>query len=245
MPARREKVDVSLFPFLSVLCTVIAVMVMMGIMILNTRVVAQQAYKRVQDGVAAYRPGTQNAQSDGVDSRRLRQMEEEVARLNDLLKKRKEQLADVTRKFKALQDLIVSKEILLELEPVQGRGQELAAPEPVVMVPREGPKHHLNPILVEIEENRYVVHPSKQPFPAMKLGDKDDPERIAPNPALREFLKDIDKRRNRDYLVFLVHPGGADAFYGMRVYLLLRHPDLPIGWEPFPKDWKQMDSREE
>ena len=105
MPARREKVDVSLFPFLSVLCTVIAVMVVLGIMILNTRVVAkaEQAYKKLPDGGPDRQQGSEDTRGDGLDSRRYRQLEEEVARLKRSLDRRKGRLAMVTQKFKALQ----------------------------------------------------------------------------------------------------------------------------------------------
>jgi len=248
MLARREKVDVSLFPFLSVLCTVIAVMVVLGIMILNTRVVAraEQGYKKVPGGVAKKRPGSSGALSIGLDSQRCRELEEEVTRLNQLLDQRKSRLAIVTQKFKALQDLLESKKTLMEVERISGGGREAGAPDPIAMVPVDGQEVRLTPIFVEVKADGYAVHPSKQHFPAIKLpeGMVGLPQLDA-SPDLREFLRKVDARRQQEYLVFLIHPNGAAAFDGVRVYLRLNYSKLRMGWEPFARTWIVSDSQEE
>jgi len=50
MSRRREKIDVSMFPFLSVLCAVIGVMVLFIVLIFSTRVIeVEERYKEKEN----------------------------------------------------------------------------------------------------------------------------------------------------------------------------------------------------
>lgn len=247
MPARREKLDVSLFPFLSVLCTVIAVMVVLGIMILNTRVVAraEQGYKKLSAGAASRQPGSQDAPSDGIDNERYRQLEEEVTQLSQSFDERKSRMASLRLKFKELQALLESLKDS-EGERIGGAGREAGAPDPITMVPLDGQEIRLKPIFVEVRADGYTVHPSKQHFPAIQVQQEVGTRlRVDLSSDLREFLTNVDTRRQQEYLVFLIHPNGATAFSTMRSYLLFNYSKLRMGWEPFARTWIMTESEAE
>ena len=95
------------------------------------------------------------------------------------------------------------------------------------MVPLDGQEARLQPILVEVKADGYTVHPSKQRFPPIELPEGAGKlTRASATPDLQEFLEKADSRRQREYLLFLIHPNGAAAFDGVRAYLRRHHSEL-------------------
>ena len=62
------------------------------------------------------------------------------------------------------------------------------------------------------------------------------PEFVA-SPELTKFLAEVNKSRANTYVVFLIHPNGADNFFPLRVYVKRTYKDLDMGWEPFSREW--------
>ena len=97
----------------------------------------------------------------------------------------------------------------------------------------------LKPVLIEVAASGYTVHPQRTVFPPIKMVG----EEYLPSDELKSFLQDLDKRKAKEYAVFLIHPNGVEAFMNMRIYLLLNHEKIRLGWEPFSEEWIVVNDR--
>ena len=106
------------------------------------------------------------------------------------------------------------------------------------MIPANGFETPLKPILVEVSSRGYTIHPTRQSFPAIEEKTPEvGPQQQSLDPNLKRFLHEVERKKNREYLVFLIHPNGIQAFESLRNYLRSNHDEIRIGWEPFSTNW--------
>lgn len=232
MPRRREKLDLTLFPFLSVLSGLIAVMVLLMIVTASTRVIDESP----AGGSGAGDPGRSVA--DGIDPAVYARLDAEIAELTAALAEQSRVRTEVGLQLEALKGLIEAKKAELEKLRAGGNavGVRLGRPIPKQMVPTLGSgKTTKRPIYVEVKSSGYVVHPERTTFPAVEIRKGRDRNDYVPSAELRTYLEGVHRTGDR-YLVFLVHPNGADAFQ-LVDYIQERLKGLDVGWEPFAQEW--------
>lgn len=260
MPRRRTNPEISLFPFLSVLCSVIGVLLLFIVLVLSTRVIAEEErYEETRDYQRPRGPGMADAVEGGIDQHSFAELEAEAKRLTDLLQQRQEKRDALTRKMQALEDLIEFRKTEFLIPAIITRPPEFDKPVPVAIVPDQGYKVDLRPIFVIVSDEGYVVQPSKQTFPVIKAEQiakaaaakkgaaprKGDAVRPGVDPVLAKYLRNLNPKK--EYLVFLLQPNGVAAFDEMLSYLETKHKDLRVGYEPFARNWvfaNEPDSRE-
>jgi hypothetical protein len=239
MRRRRSKIDISLFPFLSVLCAVIGVLVLFIVLVLSTRVVVEdERYQRTEAHRRQPRPGQPQALEQGIDPDTFAALEGEVNRLASLLEERRQERDELTEKVKGLRDLIDTRKTEMLLPRAVKRSIELDRPEPVEVVPDSTYQVSLKPILVEVSVHGYTVHPTREQFLPFRQepSSSDEPDSII-DPELAKYLRDFDRRKGKEYLLLLVHPNGVKAFDLLRSYLGDKHSEINLGWEPFSRQW--------
>lgn len=239
MPRRTNRIEISLFPFLSVLCAVIGVLVLFIVLVLSTRVVVQEEYfQRREEHTRQPRVGRPDAMEEGIDAATFETLQEELERLSDQLKARQRERDELTETLRGLEDLIETRKTELLLPRGHLRPQEFDRPEPVAVVPDADYEVSLRPNLIEVSVDGYTLHPSRAHFPPFEVDESSEPGAGAnPCSEMAAYLQETDRRRAREYLVLLVHPNGVEGFFALRSYLAREHPDLNLGWEPFSRQW--------
>jgi hypothetical protein len=235
-----------MFPFLSVLCTVIGVLVLFIVLILSTRVIEQdELYRKTEAHQRRPTPGAPDAVEQGIDPATYDQLSAELSRLKGVLAQRQDERVRLGRKLAGLEDLLEYKKTQ-EIKVDVARGREFVKPEPVVVVeesaaagPADDFKVTLKPVLLEVSSQGYTAHPSRQAFPAVvaPADAAGDPTRLEVSAELKAFLATLDRNKSKEYLVFLIHPNGVQAFDNIRMYVIQHHPELRQGWEPFSREW--------
>lgn len=242
MPRRRTYAEISLFPFLSVLCSVIGVLVLFVVLVLGTRVIAvEERYQQTEDHQRKPQPGRPKAIEEGIDEQSLKELQAEVDRLTEQLYQRQERRDALQQKLAALQDLIEFKKTELLVPVTVTRPREFDKAEPVAVVPDQGYNVNLRPILVEVHLQGYTIHPAQTQFPAIALDKANASAAPQASPELEKFLRQV--KPSKEYLVFLIHPNGVAAFDAMRRYLAEEHEEIRIGWEPFSRNWVVANDR--
>lgn len=239
-----SRIEVSMFPFLSVLCSVIGVLMLFMLAIIATRAVKDQR----QTAVAATLPSDgmpisadQRIDDEQYDALRLR-----LEQLTSKLQQRRSELAELRARITELEDFITFKEDE-SLDPdLRGLlpGAQLEKPDDVVFVPRKNWTRKKKPRFIEVTSNRYVVHPEQLAFPTGQLHQANSP--------LQKFLQQADRARGGEYLLFLLHDNGFQAYYDVQMYLAskYRHPTnrtlsrVSTGKEPFSDGWLMISQQQ-
>ena len=240
MARRRTHVEVSMFPFLSVLCTVIGVLVLFIVLILSTRVVVEdERYQVTEEHKRKVKPGRENVLDEGIDPEFFTAMEAELAKLDRVLVDRQQQRDRLQQQLSGLENLLEIKKTDLLIPITRApRPKPLNEPEPVDMVPMEGFQVPKKPIFVEVSSSGYTIHPTKEQFSIIERSNKDGGGlEFDASKELKVFLRGVDGRKKREYLLFLIHPNGFNAFSNMRSYLRQNHDEVSLGWEPFSREW--------
>lgn len=235
--------SISMFPFLSVLCTVIGVLVLFIVLVLSTRVVQEEELvRRTEAHDRRPRPGAPEAVEQGVSPETYEQLEAGLAALSERLQQRRRDRSQLKQRLAAVEDLLEYKKTRQTLVAQPPPARPLVQPERVHVTPAptgikdDGVKVTLRPILVECAASGYTMHPSKERFPLVE-GDLSELDKLTVDAALKRFLKQVDGRKQREYLVFLIHPNGVEAFRALRRYVENEHAKVRIGWEPFAREW--------
>jgi hypothetical protein len=240
MARRRVNVDLTLFPFLSVLAGLIAVLMLFMIVTVSTRVLAgeDQAARARQPR----REENKTAEPDGIDAENYDRLQVELNRLTELLVQRQSEHEALRGSVEQLKDLLEAKQAELLVPAAGGRrmGVRLGEPTPVKVIPARGHVVTKKPIFIEVNASGYVVHPEQRTYrpvdrqPAQASARKKSA--AVADPELAKFLAGVAKKSNEVYLVFLVHPNGASAWRGIAEYVR-EHHQLDMGWEPFSREW--------
>lgn len=244
MPRPRAKIEMTLFPFLSVLCGLIAVLVLHIFVVLSSG----RAEARGRDGAGG--PRASRAIRPEEAEALKRRLTEEIVALQAQLLRLQEEIAQLRAilELRRRQDLVAAA----------GRstvGEPIGAPAPMGVrflkaAPDRGDLTKL-PVQVVVTAERYAVRPPPpgrpSDFPALASDRPEDAD-----PGLLRFLDEIQERRRDQYLFLLVDAGGIEAFQRLRQlckdrydtrdedYPPGRRPDeyFDFGYEPFSARWQ-------
>lgn len=261
MARGRGKVEVSLFPFLSVLCCMIGVFMLFLVIILSTRVIeaqdqTRQAAKKARQKAAQGSEKPDDGQS--IDAETYRALDEQLTELAGQLATKQAEQDELTRRLQALQTLLETKRDELSLAQLAGEGRRALAldePDPVRPVPDLRFRVTKKPVFVEIQLDGYLVQPEKTLYPPLTKKRVGKEDHFTASPELRQFLEQVDRDRQEKYLLFLVHPNGIDGYWAMRKYLnqefqvkteipqgdrilIITKSRIDMGVEPFSVDWQ-------
>lgn len=240
MPRRKAKLDLTLFPFLSVLCGLIAVMVLFMIVTISTRVISNTAVP--EPGGAPAAPG-QNRPEEGIDGDDFRRLDARVQELEGVLAEKARARDELRRELDRLAALVEAKKRASDAAAARPAGVRLGEPTPVKMIPKRDPAApNRTAVFIEVNSTGYVVHPVKTTFellPAAGKGGGGKAARVPPG--LAKLIEGMGRAGDR-YPLLLVHPNGVEAFDAVLDFhtdLKRRSPgsDLNIGWEPFAREW--------
>lgn len=250
MPRRQGKVELNLFPFLSILCGLIAILMLFMIVILSTRVIEDTAQAKVslppppppsrENGRQT--EGDKDEVSDGIPLEEYQRIEAEIDRLAGVLAQRRNEQVELARQRDRLRDLIEAKKIeQLAVTKLKKRINWGAPgePTPVDIVPaKDGPASGKVPVFIECKAEGYLVHPGETTYAPFRHEKRDGSDPGLPDPAFLSFLQEVDRENARKYLVLLVHPNGVQAFWDAKHLLERQFANLSKGYEPFAKQWR-------
>ena len=226
----NTQIEISMFPFLSVLCAVVGILMLFMIAIISTRAIRAEDLLR---GVV-------------IEKERYAILDSQIRQLEDRLIRRRREHKNLQQLHAGLVDLITAKEDLAELAlaPAGDRheGTQLGAPEEILIVPDSRRKITKKPILVEVTGEAFVVHPEKKRYALRELDRENSP--------LRGFINSVDRAHDRQYLLLLLHPNGVTAYKKLRRYIKDSYPmqttagkyrirtsRIDLGVEPFSRNW--------
>jgi hypothetical protein len=263
MPRRRTAaIEPSMFPFLSVLCVVIGILMLLMIVVISTRVIGSEA---VQSAAVSARSDRYDRERQGpsIPDDRHQALSDEIQRLAEDLIRHQEQYRELRRLHAQLETLIEIKRD--ELSRIAGggpsgsrTGRALGLPEKVKVVPDTKRKVLKRPLLVEVKAEGYVVHadetwdahPATREYAVEELRQENSP--------LRKLIERVDGVCEKRYLLLLLHPNGVASYKKLRGYLdanfrgkrtvgkgFIVRSRIDIGVEPFSPDWLLMTEDEE
>jgi hypothetical protein len=255
MPRKKAKLDLTLFPFLSVLAGMIAVMMLFMMLTMGTRVIGDDAVAKKQRAARPKKPPGDAPESlalpssvaDAIDDVRYEQFRQEIVRLSGVLAERKKQHDELVASVDRLEGLVEEKKNEVALAGVTRPrpGRKIGQPTPVDVVPVQGggggPSKKA--VYFEVNATEYILHPEKRSFPVVT--DKGTP--AAPSwvvdPALAKVLAEVYREKKQKYIIYLIHPGGTVAWRNLDGYIERTYPDLDVGWEPFARDWLYVSGK--
>jgi hypothetical protein len=235
MPRRRVKLELTLFPFLSVLSGLIAVMVLFMIVTISTRVISVESGR-----VEGTMPGAPAAASgevidEGIDPETYAELERDIAKLEAILAKRLRERDNLRLELREIRDLLDAKGFELEKSAAAAKprpGLALGEPVPVRMIPARGADGiERKPVFIEVSSTHYVVHPDNKTF-AIAPGPK-----VEVPAGLKSVIVEVARKAETHYLLLLIRTDGAEAFQSLLIHVRLNHPNLNLGWEPFSREW--------
>ncbi|CAN5624373.1 hypothetical protein BH23PLA1_BH23PLA1_34110 [soil metagenome] len=243
MARPRSKIELTLFPFLSVLCGLIAVLILHIFVVLET----SRAEARKAPRSPEARQTTELAKQKQDLTREIQAIQNQLGVLDD----EREQLLRVLE-LRRRQDRI-------DAAGTGSTGEPIGAPVPkqyrIVPIARGQGDLLKSPVLVEVRADQYIVsgpEPGQQTsYPTIEFDPKS--ERLKSiDPNLQAFLATINHQRRDKYLLFLIQPDGIDAFTNIKKYCdkLFTTRDgeeerrvaspmdyFDYGFEPFSTDW--------
>lgn len=240
---------VDMFPFLSVLCSVIGVLMLFMMIVISTRVIEADEAPPPPE-LEAGDLGVE----EGIDAKTYERLEREINDKSALLSARILERDRLRQKYRELRELIEEKRDLLVKKPVPERKpNELSLPEKVQLAPLNPGEVNRDPIFIEVKIEGYLVQPEKVLYPAIERvrdGRSLSDVQLRVDPRLEAFLNQQEKRD--ELLVFLIHPNGTDAFQNMELHILKNHsrivkiggglakrePKFLFGKEPFSSGWE-------
>ena len=241
MARRKAKLDLTLFPFLSVLSGLIALNVVLMFVTISTRVISPEAEaplpETTEGGDAA---DDALVVPNGIDAASYEQLERLIKEQEAKLEKSRAERTELRLKLREIASLIKEKEIELDRSQVHTApktGTRIGEPTRLKMIPAPSPDGIARKaVFIEVNSTGYTVHPEKVEFTidATKkgpLGEVMMPE------GLKKVLAEIAASRDNRYPLLLIHPNGADAFEGIQIYLEKTHESLKVAWEPFSREF--------
>lgn len=238
MPRRQSKIELNFFPFLSILCGLIAILVLFMMIIMTTRVIEETAVAGVAPPSSPPKTVPRPLE-DGIPKEDYEKIQAEIDRLAGTLIERQQELEELARKRDELRDLIETKKLEMVAIP-RGKSNKWGPPgEPTLVdvVPdAEGKGRRKTPIFVECRAEGYLVQPDGDTYPAMTASPDELP---IPSPELTKFLDGVRKRSLTEYIVMLVHPNGVETFTALeRLLDSESYKTINKGKEPFSTEWQ-------
>ena len=263
--SRRQPagLEVSTFPFLSILFALIGVLTLFLAGIVITRAMPDD---KPPLPVAPSLPVDHGHGGDKV--REICVAKTEYRAYKEQIDALTKQLVRHTAQYERLAKLKVEAEAFIQAKEDEvamaassgGRvviGKPITGKRGVQMVPdHEGTTKFLKePIAVEITAEGFVVHPEKKPYAVADLDQARSP--------MATFLAQVDRQRDSKYLLLLIRPNGVTTYETLRKYLLknlnetvrkdiipgmtwmeITKPRIDLGVEPFSEEWLLTESQE-
>lgn len=263
MPRTRGKVEVSLFPFLSVLCCMIGVFMLFLVAILSTRVIDAEGKEVPPPPPPDHVGKTANDNPESIDADTYRALEQRLIELTGQLASRHAERDELGRRLESLRAAIDAKRDELAAGKVlQRRPVELDKPDPVRPVPDPNFRVAKKPVYIEVSMEGYLVQPDKKQYPPLGKKRVGKDESYTASREFKQFLDKVDQSRQQQYLLILVHPNGAEGYRSLRRFLLQeyyneekvqrglfiytqRKSRIDVGYEPFSKDWQFVAEQSE
>lgn len=257
MAKRDSKITVDLFPFLSVLCCMIGVLMLYIVAILSTRVI--EAEDAIQRGRAS--AGTAGPGEDEVDEETYTQLSQQIDALEQTVLDRQRARFELQSRIEQLQALIEIKQDELAAQKVLARREPIRLDEPDPVRPvldTSGFTIAARPITLEVTAEGYLL-PDGTFYSAVKLEEQKQktketvpPEKKAVvSKELVDFLRKIDADGNKFYLVLFLHPNGTESLSNLRYWLRTDFPNaakddsrIQLGVEPFSRESKLIMSQD-
>jgi len=232
----------NLFPFMSVLIALMGVMVFFLIAIVSTRAIGHGT------------PEGRYTREPTVPARQHAELLDQIGRLTALVSRHQQQCRQLIGECERLREDIATRKNDMELGSASDAGRTagvvLGEPEGISMVPDpRGKPVTKDPVFVEVQAEKFVVHRQQAEYPAEQLADAGSD--------LRKFLDGIDRARDKQYLILLVHPGGVPAYDRLRACLqanygktvqyrneLVQTTRIDVGVEPFSPYWSFIASQQ-
>lgn len=254
MARAKAKLDLTLFPFLSVLAGMIAVMMLFMMITLGTRVIGDDdESKKPSPPPPPSKIKVDDLEEpelsdeEGINPERYEKLKQEVLGLSAILAERRTQHKELALAVEQLEGLIEVKKNEIEVVGVTQTkpGRKLGEPTLVDVVPVNGVNAlRKKPHYVEVVATGYILQPSKKSFPMVKKTETAARDEFTVDSGLREFLASVNVKRNKEFIVFLIHPNGTTAFLNLLGYIDREYPYRPkaidqydVGWEPFSREW--------
>jgi len=257
---RTSGMDVDMFPFLSVLCSVIGVLMLFMMITISTRVI------EADESIPVVKPeedGEEDGVEDGIDADEYRRLDQQITQKEALLQQRIEERNQLQRKLALLRArLSEKKRLLAQARQKPHKPLLLNKRDKVRMLPHNPAAVGKKPIFIEVTIDGYIRQPDKTLYPPIEReGDITDFDsvRVSASPELADFLKRMENKPD-EFLVFLIHPNGVAAFDNMEIYIYKHHsrteqqriplggdrvailerriPKISYGKEPFSSDWE-------
>jgi len=244
MRRRITSINVNMFPFLSVLCSVIGVLMLFMLSIISTRIVGAGGHTPVSPAVGRG-PGE-------LTDQEFRAIQAEVERMSNELSERRRHVARLVDQRDELRRLLELKQ---KQEESGGDGEllhgvDIAERPAYQLIPARGVSTPKRPRFVEVDFAGYIVHPGEKRFAVSQLpGPESEIKREGPpTTPMEQFLQQAHAERDSEYLIFLIRPDGAPAFDRVKRYLVQKYPhqdprsrgalsEVDMGWEPFAEEW--------
>jgi len=239
---RRSQVEINMFPFLSVLCAVIGILMLFMIVIIATRAQGRErpAWTPPAD------PTPSSAESPGLPEEDYEKYLREIGELRARLAERRRRCDELKDQYTRLAEYVRKRRDEDELGPVGSGGRrlgwELGRPTPVEAVLDGVPEG--DPIPVVIDAEGFTVHPAGDIHPEMTTYRPQElQQETSP---IRQWLQRVDQASDDKYLLLLVKPNGIANYEELHRFLLRNYPSreapgvlsrIGVGVEPFSKDW--------
>ena len=238
---RGEAVKIDMFPFLSVLCSIIGVMVLLIVLVISSR-----AFELTQPPAAPPtpvflpEPERKPPGPAGITDEQYTRFRAQIDQLTAELGERHRELSTLSRKIQQLEELLTAKEdetLTVDHGGDLVIGTDLEPPTDVEFVEDEGFRVTQKPRFIEVQADEFILHPERRTFRVAELQQEKSP--------LRQFLQAVDKNRQQEYLLFLIHPNGAAAYQEIFTHLVENYGSdkedeitrIGTGKEPFTPGW--------
>jgi hypothetical protein len=241
MRRRISKLEVNIFPFLSVLFSIIGVLMLLMLIILATRVTV--AYTRAVPAHVAPLSGDEDLSEEAYQ-----RLEQVVKELSASLERQLAELRRVRSQRDKIRQLLAVHRDEVELASGDGLhyGFDISALQKVTMIPARNQPVVKRPRFIEVDYEGYVLHPEASRYSSNELPAEVreiDPS-YRPSSRLELLLEsEAFAKRDSQYLLFLIRPSGSSSFDRMKSYLVRKYPlsaeisQIDIGWEPFAPEW--------
>jgi hypothetical protein len=268
--SRRQAsgLEVSTFPFLSILFALIGVLTLFLAGIVITRAIPDDKPPPPDPKELLAEIGAHGRDGTPSEVNEPRVAETEYRAYKEQIDALTKQLVHYTVQHERLAKLKVEAEAFIQGKEDEiamattggGRvvlGKPLTGKTGVQMVPdHEGTTTFLKePIAVEVKAEGFVVHPDKKTYAVADLDQAGSP--------MATFLTQVDRQRNGKYLLLLIRPNGVTTYEKLRKYLLknlnetIRKDVIPgvmwreitksridLGVEPFSDEWLLTESQQ-
>ncbi len=244
MRIRNSAIKIDMFPFLSVLCAVIGVLMLFLLLVISSRIVDDTSQHTPESSAA-----THGESGSPLTAEDITQFRAELARLSAELDAERSALSNLQQRRNYLRELLAlnREQSAIAYGDALFAGVELSADISVFMKPADDVRVTKQPQFIEADLSGYVAYPDQERFSLNDLPSEDHAVTIdhQPTTPMERLLDRADRKRDHEYIVFLIRPSGCESFDRARSYLARRYPHartrqlsrIDIGWEPFAPEW--------